>query len=309
MDNKINAVAQEVDNGKDKLVNFAKSKIFDLLSAVLILGMAALSLGVIKLREINTETILNILIEMVPFYLVAMMLTVTNYTKGSYAGKATSTYKSIVELYSSLINALSGKMLSSLSDFCHEYNDKALRDRQTVILKKAALSYDKFNSGSESEPPLKILSRKQLKAKYGEEVARVVMEAKRCTVKNINANLLLGNSDNPDPTNIGMNELEISKARTAGYAGSYVLSILFITLISIRDIAEWGWAGIIFVIFKLAWIGGSAYMKYFQGYKDITISVFNHISRKCDILQEYNYWYSDREKSLQISENCSQVAE
>lgn len=294
MSDKIYKIASEIDSKKDRLIGFAKSKFFDLVSVVLILGMTALSLGVVKLRDISVETILNIIVEMVPFYLVAMMLTITNYTKGIYAGKATEGYNSIIALYSEIINGLSGQMLSYLSDFCIEYNEKSLRDRQSVILKKAAVSYEKFNEGDDSTPPLKTLSKKKLREMFGDEVAKVVLEAKKCSIKSINPNLLLGNSDNPDPTNLGMNELELSKRRTTWYACCYVFSILSVTLISIREITEWGWAGIVLVIFKLAWIAGSAYMKYFQGYKDITINVSNHISRKCDLLHEYEYWYSNK---------------
>lgn len=297
MNDNLNNVAEKIDNAKDKIIDLAKSKIFDLISGVLILAMLALSLGVIKLREVTWNTILDLLVEMIPFYLVAMMLSVTNYTKGSYAGKSTNAYKGIVNLYSEKVNKLTGAMLSRLPVFCSEYNEKALADRQTIILKKAAISYDKFNTGTENDPPLKVMSRKHLKEKYGAEIARVVTEAKNCSLRGINPNMLLGNADNPDPTNLGPNEIELTKMRTAWYAGGYIFSVICMTLIGMKDVAEWGWAGIVLVIFKLAWIGGSAYMKYFQGYKDVTIGVFNHLSRKCDIFAEFDFWYSSEVNS------------
>lgn len=60
---------------------------------------------------------------------------------------------------------------------------------------------------------------------------------------------------------------------------------------------EWGWVGVIFVIFKLLYIVARSYMQYFDGYQDITVSLVNHISRKTDIIKEFESEYPSTSNS------------
>lgn len=293
---KIDDVAIELnENGKD-LKRSLKSKAFDVIGVALVIAVGLISLGVVELREITPKEVINILLEAIPFYIGSVTLAMNYYRKGVYAGKETAMFSDTVGRYSDKVNKLNGKQLEYLNDFCGEYNDKALRMAQENLLRSVAIRYDKFNDGSIDKdghevPPLKRLSKEELVTRYNARVAEFIIKARDVQIKGINVNVLLGNNYNWDITNLGPNEKELASQRRKQYAGSSAISILLLSLMAVKNIMEWGWIGFVLVAFKLIWILANAYMKYFEGYDDATIRITNHISRKVDILKQYDYWY------------------
>ena len=82
-------------------------------------------------------------------------------------------------------------------------------------------------------------------------------------------------------------------------AAKYIVATLIMSLIAVKDIAQWGWAGIVIVIFKVTYLAGASYMSYFKGYDDATISLVAHFTRKTDILKQYlNYIPKQTEEVL-----------
>jgi hypothetical protein len=105
---------------------------------------------------------------------------------------------------------------------------------------------------------------------------------------------LLGNTESSDSTDIGDNEQDMAKSRLKYNAVTYIICTLFMTLLAIKDILQWGWSGLLLVAFKLIFILCSSLMNHFKGYNDITINLVNHIARKTDILKQFNTWYTTR---------------
>lgn len=292
--NSVDNLATDIHENTRLRMKKIKDNSFDAIAVCLVILMALLGLGAVQLRELSIQTFINMVIETVPFYMTASMLSMNYYKKGVYTAKSTSGFINVVNLYSTIVNKLTGHQLDILNDFCMEYNAKVLRRLQESVLLKYSISYRRFNEGTESEPPLKCMSYETLVNKYGEEFANVVQEAKNVTIKGLHANILLSSFGDIDTTNLGPTEHELFRSRTKFYMVTNIVSITFMAFIGIKNILTWGWLGAILVIFKVGYILCKSYMKYFDGYEDITNRVSSHISRKIDILKEFSYWYDEK---------------
>jgi hypothetical protein len=279
---------------KNKGIDFIKSKVFDVISLAIVVAMTALSLGVIELRDLSYSQWANIIIECIPFYLAATMLSVNYYTKGSFKGKNTDKYISAIQSYSDTVTNLSGEEINYLHEFCTEYNEKTLHDIQLNMLKSVAITWQMYNDGVGEEKPLKAMSKSELLKKYNKDIVNVILKCKKCKIKGINANILLGNLHNSDSTDIGLNEKQLANKRTLSYASNYIFTIFFMSLMAVKNVLQWGWMGAFLTVFKVTYVAIYAYTKYFNGYEDITFSVTNHIYRKIDIIKEFRYWYNKR---------------
>lgn len=274
--------------------NFVKLKIFDIIAVGIVISMLALNLGVLQLREITLNSFLDIVIEAIPFYLTAVLLTSNFYKKGVFVGKTSKSYSQAIKSYSTAVAKLTGHQVDMLSTFCDEYNDNVLVNKRTNLLKSASISYELFSKGDEKTEPLMILSRKELKNKFGKERASIIERAKKLSIKGLKVNGLLGCDDTDDETDFGENEETLFKRSNTNASIKYFVSIIFMTLIGVKDFLEWGWFGIVLVVFKLLYIVCSSYMNYFNGYNDISVKVSNYVNRKSDTLKEFDYWYSNK---------------
>ena len=296
MSKAIDGIANEVNDNVKNIAKMAKDHVFDLIAVGLIVCVGLLNLGAVGLRNITVLEILNMLLEAVPFYIASVTLALTFYKKGVYSGKTVDVFVNTVKSYSHKVNKLTGKQLDNLCDFCTEYNEKALRIGQENLLRAVAIKYDRYvniitdNEGHKLKP-LCQMSKEELVSKYGERVAKYVLKANALKIKGLNANSLLGNNDYWDITDLGENEQELLKHQVKSYAGTFAVSTLLLTMMTIKDIMTWGWIGFILIAFKLIFILCRCYFEYFKGYEDITIKIVNHLSRKTDVLKQYDYWY------------------
>lgn len=294
-------IAQLADNTKKDLVQFAKSKVFDVLGILLIVAMMALILGVFTKRDLDWETLQNILLEVIPFYFAALLLSTIYYKKGCHNGKLTNAYLTSVAAFSELVSQMTGSLLEYLSDFCDVYNEKALRKRQKEILKSQNITLERFlndelnEDGSIKRQALCRTPFTKLYKTYGLNFALTVFKAIHVKIKQISTNKLLGNLNAQDDTDIGANESQMTRKRTASYALTTVLTIFFLTFITVKNILEWGWISLIFMSFKIIFVAVNSYMKYFHGYDDVTIRLVNHYNRKSDILKQCIYSYNPME--------------
>lgn len=284
-------------DGKGKFKEFAKSKLYDLIAVGLVASMLALVLDVLQIKELTLKTFGDTLIEFVPFYLVALLLNVNYYNKGVYSGKLTDGFRRTVSCYSEYVNKLTGDKVTKLPSFCNYYNEKSLKDLQEAILKPEGLTVKIFEEGYTNEygnkiAPLKTMCRRELKTMYSKDAIKAVRKAKRTKVNGVNNNFLLGNYNSADATDLGPSERELKHKRTRGFAVGYVFSLGIIMLIGLRDIMQWNWMSVVLILFKLLYVICRAVIRYFDGYEDITVNVTNHISRKTDILKEYDAWYA-----------------
>ena len=294
----IDDIATELNENNKSLTNKIKLHMFDVIAVGLVVAVGLLNLGAIEMRNIGEE-IVNILLEAVPFYLGSVALALNFYKKGVYGAKACETFTNTVKHYSSKVNILTGKQIDKLNDFCFDYNCKALRIRQESILRDVAISFDRFDKVTLDEEghklkPLKISTESELKATYGETVAAAIIKAKNVKIKGLSPNNLLGNLNTDDITDLGKNEQEMLKDRSKEYSIVYMASILVMSMMGVKDILEWGWMGAFLLAFKMLYILCRSYMKYFEGFDDINIRLVNHISRKTDVLKEFDYWYDSK---------------
>lgn len=294
--NKIDSIATDIHENNKNLIRMAKDRAFDLIAVGLIVAVGLLSLGAIELRHITFKEVINMVLEAIPFYIASVTLAVNFYKKGAWAGKVTDVFIDIVKTYSRKVNILTGKQLDYINDFCSDFNDKAIKLAQQNVLRAAAIRYDRyseitFDANGNELRPLCQLSHSELIALIGERSTKIVEKANKVKIKGLNPNSLLGSNVNSDITDLGKTEQELLKAQTKSYALSFAFSTFLLVIMGIKDVAQWGWVGFVLIAFKLIFIICRCYMEYFKGYEDITIKVVNHISRKNDVLKQFDYWY------------------
>lgn len=299
MDNTTKTIENRVQQGTNTAVSILKNRMFDFIAVGLLIAMLALNLGVIELRQITLLSIANILLECVPFYLTSVLLSVNFYHKGAHTGKNTANFIATSRQYSKIVVDLTGKEVEMLPDFCSEYNENTLKRMRTNILKRASISYERFDCETVDEKgntlaPLKILTKRELLTMYSDERVNIILAAKRMKVKGINENLLLGNNNVEDSTDMGDDERTMDSRNTKQSASAYLIATVLLALIGIKDVLEWGWAGLLITAFKLIYILCSSYMKHFRGYNDITIHLLNHIARKTDVLKQFKHWFENK---------------
>lgn len=287
---------------KNKGIEFVRNNAFDLISVGIIIAMTALSLGAMELRDITVMQLADIILECIPFYLAATLLSANYYTKGTYAAKNKEVYTNSIKYYSEQVSKLTGKHMNYLPDFCSQYNKQTLQDMQKELLNSVAITWQRYDEGTNEDKPLKVLSKSQLKELLGKECGKVVHKCKKMKIKGIYPNVLLSNLNKEDRTNLGFTEQQLAKKRLSSYAIGYIGSIFFMSLIGMKDVMQWGWMGIFLTLFKILYITCRAITKYYNGYEDISTHVVNYNYRKSDIIKEFYYWYDCLNKEEAVSE-------
>lgn len=279
---------------KSKTVMYSelKKSMFDWIAAVIVVAIIACSLDVFGLLDIKNINFLEFIVSWIPYFLAATLLNLDLYKKGVFVGKSTDKFTEVVTAYSDIANSLTGKQVKELQAFCDKYNEDALASIQSMILRKEGISYSMYDKDfvidGKNIPALKTLTKKQLiDLKFNKLQIKSILNCKKIKVKGINVNLLLSTMNMRDPTNIGSNEQSLANKNIITSVVKYLMSTLFMSVIAIKDVTTWGWAGIILVIFKVIYMFAGCYMSYFKAYDDITINLANHLLRKTDILKMY----------------------
>lgn len=296
---------ENVNNLKATAKKKIKNRMFDIVALGVILAMAAISLGVFQLKDVNKNTILGLAIDFIPLLLTSALLTSDFYKKGTFYGKNSDGFNSVVSVYSNLVAALNGRQIDSLNDFCLKYNEDALKALQTPILRKAAISQELYDNGDDKDSkPLKMMTRKELTERLGKKGCAAVLKANKCKIKGLQVNGLLGNQNNDDVTDLGPSERQMEISHNVSSAASYTIATAFMTMIAIKDVLTWGWTSLILISFKMCYILAKSYMSYFTGYNDITVSLSNSIMRKTDIIKQFKYWYENKVKETVVNQDA-----
>ena len=91
------------------ILNKAKSAfqnaIFDIIAIAVIISIIILSLDIFAFKD-AWESLADILIEAIPYYIATLLLALDYYEKGAFAAKATDIYINIARKYSEMANAL-----------------------------------------------------------------------------------------------------------------------------------------------------------------------------------------------------------
>lgn len=294
------SIADELHKGQEKATDVVKTWIFDLLAIGVVIAAFLLSLGALDILKVSWETFAQLFVDFVPYYLAAIILSDNYYMKGVFKAKSTHKYINAMESYSKTAGSLNGHQMQVLPEFCEEFNQKALVKIQSGILRKVAIDFDIFDKpyvkAGITCQPLKVLTKKELLKLYNKDVVKVIQRAKNVNVKGINENLLLSSIKSYDDTDIGRNENELAKQNNVKNVIKLFVCMFLLSFITFKDVNSWGWAGAVFVLFKMMWIFTKSYTQYFKGYNNITINLVNHIVRKDDIIKQFNYWYDDKYK-------------
>ena len=301
------SIEEKVKDGVVTTTTTIKRHIFDVISVVIIIALVVASLDAFGLREINRNTLGTLVAEWLPFLFASFLLDCNLREKGKFIGKETNNYKNAMKDYSDTASSLTGHQVQELSTYCKIVNERVLKDKQTLILKKEGLLYEHFNEDyvieGKTYKAYKTMNRlqliehftgkKNLFKSFVNYKVRAVIKAKNCKIHGHKVNLLLGNYNVDDETDLGPTELELERKRKTTSLISYVVTTMAMTVIGIKDILTWGWAGIIIVIFKTAYSFVKSYRSYFGGYNDVVLVLTNHIIRKNDILKTFLSWYDN----------------
>lgn len=257
--------------------------------ALVIVVMVFIQLSVLEFnKDINW---LDIVVSAAPMLVCTLMLDRIMYCNGSARGKSTTKYASVIAEYSDVLNGIDGDKLCKLPEFCKEYTEQALIDLQKTLLKPACVTYEQFSSG---DRPLRVMNKKELVKLYGIERARHICKAKRARVKGLYDYELTTENNLRDRTDVGHGERYNESKQSIKKTLYYIVSTICFSLIGVKDISLWGWAGVGVLLLKIAFTLGTTLMSRNQGYSDIVISLVNHYTRKIDILKQFLSWYTSR---------------
>ena len=289
--------AESLSKAKRSVSDTVRTYMFDIAGIAVIIASALIALGAMKIIDDIGSHWQDILVSMLPFWIAASLLDDNYYTKGTFRAKRTEKYSTAMKTYSDDVASITGAQLDALPDFCTEYNERALVKLQTSILRRRAISYERFNDITVDDDgnklqPLKSLSKKELKQLYNKETVSCIIKAQNAKIKGITDNLLLSNIRSNDDTDIGKNESEMHNERRVFAGIKYFVIMFLFALVAFKDVQEWGWAAAAFVFFKMVWIFFKTYIAYYKGYNDITINLVSHVMRKDDIIKQFKYWYS-----------------
>ena len=304
-----------IEDVKTETKRRIKANMYDILAAAIVVIMFVVALGVMSPKELTWDSLKDVIVSWVPFFLTASFLNYNYYSKGKSRGKDSESFKTTIAAYSKQVGSITGAQMSKLPEFCKYYNQQALEELQTSILILASIPFERFDkvtydqNGNELKP-LKVLGIKDYKKLgYSREEIKIIVRAKHTSVQGIRHNQLLGNTSARDKTNIGHGEGDMTKARTIVSTVGQAVSMFILCMIGMKNIMEWGWVTALFVLFRMVWILCKSYLQYIKGYNDITIRLSNHIARKTDILKEFEYWYSLQPALLVAPTKKPEVAE
>ena len=286
------SIEDKLQRGKLNIADGIKRRIYDWIAALIVVSLIASSLGAFGLIDFDTTNFAEFLVSWFPYFAAAILLNTDLYKKGVFVAKNTTKFQAVIKEYSGIANALSGPQIKALYPFCETYNAEVKKTMRERILREEGLTYEDFDVGSKDvEKPLKTLSEEDLLANgYNDRQIKAIRKAKNLRIKGINVNMLLSSIAASDITDIGDDERSLAKKQVIVSTVRYMLTTLLLSVIAIKNIYEWGWVGVILVIFKVAYLFAGCCMSYFKGYDDITINLVNHFTRKCDILKIYlNY--------------------
>lgn len=278
--------------------------IYYIFAGAVVVVMVFLQLGGIELNE-NIEWH-DIVIDAIPLFFASVLLDRIFYYNGVTKGKKTKNFFGAIAEFSSLAN-LTGEETDALPDFCREFNARALRNKRKTILSYAVVSIEHFESEFEDKNgthlPLQITPNRVIRKEYGWERSRWIRKAKRAKVKGLTACRLTSEQASMDDTNTGFGERGFATIQTVKKVIGYALSFLLFAVITVKDIATWGWVGVGLLLFKIVFTLGSSILSQARGYQDITVSVVSHYNRKSDILKQFKAWYKKNTFSPSLDQN------
>lgn len=285
---------QTVQDTTTGVTNTIKRSIYDVVAAVIVVAIVVTTLGIFGFTP--WSSIWDLLVEFGTFFFASLVLAFNRYEKGNYVGKSTVKFNNAIKAYSDEVDHITGGELPAMYEFCDEFNEQALKDCQTRLLKKQGLQqeylYANFTYNGKQYAPLCSMTKKEIRNNFNKNQAKAIFAALSATVKGISPETLMTELEVNDRTDTGATENKLKEHNAVKTTFVYVLAAIVFSLIGLNDITKWNWAGLLIVIFKTCYAFAKSYTSYFRGYDDITIRLLNHVLRKTDILKQYKAWYS-----------------
>lgn len=281
-----------VNNAKNEMRNTLSRWVYFFAIAFVIVIAILLELGGFeRVEEINWW---DLIIASLPMFLMTVILDGLLYNNGKEKGKTTQRYIRANMDFSTHAGNLSGEDLERLPEFCSEYNDKAVKNIQKAYLTRACVSFDMFAERWEKDgvsyDPLKIMPRKMLKALFNKDQIRWILKARRVSVVGLNATTLTSGQTKNDPTYVGKTEKEYTLEHSTKKVLSYAATFILFSMVVAKDLSEWGWAGVGFLLFRIFFTLGTSLFAHLSGYTDITSGMVTYYNRKVDILKQFENW-------------------
>lgn len=281
-----------VNNAKNEMRNTLSRWVYFVVIAFVIAIAVLLELGGFeRVEDINWW---DLIIDALPMFLMTVILDRLFYNNGKEKGKTTQRYIRANMDFSTHAGNLSGEDLESLPDFCSEYNNKAIANIQKTYLTRACVSFDMFSMEWEKDEikyaPLKIMPRKTLKSLFNKDQIHWILKARRVSVVGLNATTLTSGQKQNDPTFVGKTEKEYTIEHSTKKVISYALTFILFSMVVAKDLSEWGWAGVGFLLFRIFFTLGTSLFAHISGYTDITSGMVTYYNRKVDILKQFENW-------------------
>lgn len=293
-------IEDKVLDTRDNVLDNLKRHMFDVIGAGMMFIIVLYSLGLFELRDLSWRELGDIFIDWAPFLTCAIVLHNNYYQKGTWSGRSNDTYQRALTTYSNQAGKLTGDKLTSLPEFCKQYNERTLNRLREECLKPADIRLQDFYDCGHLYK-----SNKELKKLFGKERAKYVIKTKKVKIKGLNSNMLLGNTHSNDDTDIGLDEQSLATWANIKFIIWQSLSLLVMSLIGIKDIVKWGWAGLVLTLFKTIFVFSCAYSAHFKAYTNIVIHGVNYLTRKTDLLKQHEQWYLTYDVNLNLGQQLS----
>lgn len=242
-------------NWKEKTVGFVKRNL--VYFAVVILVVGYVIGGFIEIIE-TQKPIENIIVDGLLALIVGWIITSLFGLGGSVSGQADINFIKTKQGYGEVIAKQITPHIEKLDFFCEDETKEALRRKQTNLLLKGALSYEKFINGEYDS--ISTLT---------EHKKGMLEQARKAQIKPLTSAILLSeNEDNEDETSFGRNPKQFKRSRFTKTLSSKLITMLIFGYYSmtLRDGVDWGaiiWATIQVAVFLalgiLEWLNAYNY--------------------------------------------------
>lgn len=128
-----------IEDAKTEAKRRIKANMYDILAAAIVVIMFIVALGVMSPKELTWDSLKDVIVSWVPFFLTASFLNYNYYSKGKSKGKDADSFKNTIAAYSKQVGSITGAQMSKLPEFCKYYNQQALEELQTSILILASI--------------------------------------------------------------------------------------------------------------------------------------------------------------------------
>lgn len=300
---------QTITDSEKKLKSTIKRLMFDIMTALFVLGMFFLEFGSII---VNEQSWLAFLGGFGILFVGSILIDDNEYSKGSVHGYESEKYKKSFKFYQGVANGLSGDEENRLDEFCEEFTISEEARIKRVILRRVSFDYDKYVADGYMKK-----TRSEIKADttLTKKEKSAIIKANNVSIKQLVKTELLseGGEKIRSQTELGSTAGQLRlHARSYSVISRFLTAALFtyftVGLAQNISLVAVGWfiLKIVFILFRRV-------TAYYRGYYDITETVRTRLVRKTDILNQFRAWgvkkYPETFNAQPVSELSSELSD